>query len=261
MKKNNTKLPLPAKIVGAPRPYTPTPPQPYQWEFAETDGQFFAPSDVFHTTLEVLTLKHHIPTVFVSPLALFKMYVIVGAINIEVGWLGTARRLGEDFIIDDVFLFPQTVSGGHTEILPEALQEFVMEILSKEGGDEIFNNIRFWGHSHGNGGTYPSGQDNDQMKIFQSFGTDFFLRGILNRQGDINFGIYDWEKGFAFHSVPWKWTEEDIDDWDKLDEIRNDLREEMKRKVTALRFAPYSPPFFKGFGGKYKPRFFRKRFR
>lgn len=206
------------------------------WTPAQTPAKRFLLPKIFPTEAEFLSLPAHVPLISVNRLALYKMHIIVGLINMEVGWLGTARRNETGIIVDDVFLFEQDVSHGHSELTSDSMSQIMQEVLKRPDGEEIFNNTRFWGHSHGNGDTYPSGQDNDTMKTFEGFGADFFLRAILNRQGKISFSLYDWQKGIAFHEAPWQPVGAGISvEEDKR--LCGDLLTEMVEKVV------YQPPF------------------
>ncbi len=207
------------------------------WTPAKTPARRFILPKTFPTEAEFLSLPAHVPTISVNRLALYKMHIIVGLIDMEVGWLGTARRNETGVIVDDVFLFEQDVSHGHSELTSDSMSQIMQEVLRRPDGEEVFNNTRFWGHSHGSGGTYPSGQDNDTMKTFQGFGADFFLRAILNRHGRISFSLYDWQKGIAFHEAPWQPVGEKIS-IEKHDRLCGDLLTEMVEKVA------YYPPIY-----------------
>ena len=66
----------------------------------------------------------------------------------EVGWLGTVYYNSEHnyYFVSDVFLFDQEVHGTTTEITPEGLADFATELLQREDGMEIWNNMKLWGH-------------------------------------------------------------------------------------------------------------------
>ena len=212
----------PAPTVQA-YPVTPTYRRP-GWTHPTNMGKYFDPPEGFHPTAHILRLPPVIPTVFVRPLALFKMFVYVGSIDLEVGWLGICRKKKTNYVIEDVFLFDQEVSYGHTEISTETL-----------------NNTRFWGHSHGAGGTSPSSRDNEQMQLFDALRSPFFVRGIFNRGGDVTFGVYDYENNMAYHNVPWISTGEKLPDMEVLNRIYLELRAEMRARVVRKSTHTYTP--------------------
>lgn len=154
-----------------------------------------------------------IPVVHIHDTALEKMQVYVQEApgSDEIGWLGTVLREENDIYITDVYLFKQQVHGTTTEITPEGLSEFGMELLSQPDGMEIWNNMKMWGHSHVNMGVTPSGQDDKQMKEFAQIGHDFFIRLIANKKGEMKIDVYDYANGFEFHDVPWfKYATSDV---------------------------------------------------
>ncbi len=215
-------------------------PQGPGWTFATSGASTFRIARKFHTSAELLSIPGNIPKVLVSRLAIHKIFFIVGAIELEVGWLGTARQNGSTITIDDVFLFKQDVSFGHTALDEGNMADIMVEVVQKPGGEEIFNNTKFWGHSHGSGSTFPSMQDDTQMEKFRKQGAEFFLRGIFNRRGEISFSVFDWKRGVAFHNVPWNLTGRMVSET-QYREIREEMRAEMLAKVTySLR--PPPPP-------------------
>ena len=82
------------------------------------------------------------PIVEINNIALQKMNEYTNQSNEEIGWLGTARKLEDKhYIIDDVFLFRQEVHSTTTEITVEGLSEFCQELMMRENGMEIWNNM------------------------------------------------------------------------------------------------------------------------
>jgi predicted small metal-binding protein len=154
-------------------------------------------------TTTVKVRDSHIPTVHINESALNKMFIFTDEVEDEVGWLGTAYRDDNLFVINDVFLFDQQVHGATTEITASGLADFAGELLTKPDGVEIWNNMKIWGHSHVNMGISPSGQDNKQMEEFSEIGHDFFIRLICNKKGELGVDVYDYTNGMEFHNAPW----------------------------------------------------------
>ena len=176
------------------------------------------------TTVQVIANK--VPRIGITSDALAKMFVYVDECNDEVGWLGTVKQINEKYyIIDDVFLFDQEVHGTTTEITPEGLAEFAEELLKREDGLEIWNNLKMWGHSHVNMTVTPSGQDDKQMKDFAEVGHDWFIRLICNKKGDMKLDFFHYNLGIAFLDVPWE---------EVASEEEEAIQEEMKRLQQLL---------------------------
>ncbi len=213
-----------------------------RWTHPEETGVTFNEPEQFSTVVERLRVPRKISAlVEVTPLAMFKMHAFVSGIGYEVGWLGTAVREKRQTIVNDVYLFNQGVSGGHTEITTDSLFNFASELLRKPKGEEAFNNIRFWGHSHVNGSVYPSTQDDEQMDVFRDRGSEFFLRGIFNRRGEVNLSLFDWRRGYAIHDVPWRLRGPALPSLDELRALWFELRAEMREKVKAYSFITVAP--------------------
>jgi hypothetical protein len=185
----------------------------------------------FRKGVEMLTT---VPRVLVSRAAYNRMWHYVDLADGEVGWLGTITRQGNDFLVEEVFLFKQEVSSTTTEISTEGLAEVAQElIITRPDGVEILNRLCFWGHSHVNMGTSPSGQDESQMQTFRESGHPFFVRGILNKQGRMEFTIFLYDSGVKIVDAEWA-IYEPVDS-----SLRSEIAQEMATKVTEKKF--YSP--------------------
>jgi len=173
----------------------------------------------------------HTPVVIITPEAYVKMIHYVDIANAEVGWMGTVEEMNGNYLISDVFLFEQEVSAAETTITEDGLAKFAEEMLAKEEGMEIMNKLKFWGHSHVTMGTGPSAQDDNQMDLFSDSGYKFFIRGIFNKLGDINFKIYNYEGNFAIEDVKW------VLRYEENEELRDQIQAEFDEKVTERTYA------------------------
>lgn len=153
--------------------------------------------------MNVKLMERFAPKININIQAMNKMKEYIRQSNLEIGWLGTARRVDNVFYIDDVFLFKQEVHSTTTEITTEGLNEFAMELLYEKNGVEIWNNMKVWGHSHVNMPTSPSGQDDNQMEVFSENADDFFIRIIANKQGDFRIDLYDFTTGVIYEKLPY----------------------------------------------------------
>ncbi|MBX9686179.1 MAG: hypothetical protein K2X27_05725 [Candidatus Obscuribacterales bacterium] len=156
------------------------------------------------------------PKIIMSRRAYTLMAIYVELGSQEVGWMGTAYRQPDgNFRIEDVFLFKQTVSPTQTKISGEGISELSMQLVMTQGdaGIEACNNLRFWGHSHVNMDTHPSGTDEATM-VKRSFGRSdlfcfqndhvpFAIRGIFNKRGKAYFSLFLYEEGLRIDDVEW----------------------------------------------------------
>lgn len=188
----------------------------------------------FETKLEIIESK--IPSINILDVALQKMKIYVDECPDEIGWLGVASREGSLVTIRDVILFDQDVHATTTEITPEGLSQFAEELVKEEGGVELWNNIKVWGHSHVNMSTSPSGQDDSQMEVFEDSGHEWFVRIIANKKGELVADFYDFETGICYIDTPWniEYTGEAKRINDRIEELYRYIEEETNKLYDEL---------------------------
>ncbi len=163
-------------------------------------AQIFVP----HQFRSEVVLTSGLPRVLLTRQAYNDMFILVDELSKEVGWIGSVEKLGRDYLIKEVFLLDQESHTTTCEITADGLSEWASEVLSsREDGMEVVNGLRFWGHSHVNMGTSPSAQDDTQMSIFSESCDDFFIRGILNKAGRMEFTLYLYELGVEIQDCQW----------------------------------------------------------
>lgn len=131
---------------------------------------------------------------FITELAMLKMKHLVGEFDKEVGWYGCARRVTDaenpsTFVVDDILVYPQTVSGATVDFDPPAVAKWKMEHYD----DERTHRMYLHGHSHVNMGTSPSPTDKEhQREILDMLnGDQFYIFTIMNKRGERYLVIYD----------------------------------------------------------------------
>lgn len=179
------------------------------------------------------------PKIQITRLASQKMKLIVEHSPLEVSWLGSVKRSGMTFLIEDVFLITQEVGSIHTVLDLEEVNKFFDELLDEPGGREKANSILFWGHSHVNIPVHPSGVykpgsygDLSTMHMFSESGSDYFIMGIANKQGDLRFELFLYDSGIRIENVPSCVVEEEDP------ELKQSIISELRAKVTES----YVPP-------------------
>ena len=100
-----------------------------------------------------------------------KIVALVMEFPDEIGWHGTVSRSGDnEFIITDIFVYPQEVTGSTVNTDQQAYTEWLYEL-----DDETFGKIRMQGHSHVNMGVSPSGvDDKHRQKILDQLEKNMF---------------------------------------------------------------------------------------
>ena len=140
-------------------------------------------------------------TVCFTEIAWLKMTTLIREFDKEVAWHGVAYR-GEDatkdeYIISDILVYPQEVTGVTVNTDQEEYQNWLME-----QEDDVFNNVRMQGHSHVSMGTTPSVTDlAHQEKILEQLDdTMFYIFMIYNKRGEKTIKIYDLSKNILFET-------------------------------------------------------------
>ena len=138
------------------------------------------------------------PIVYFSTTAYAKMQTLVQCASTEIGWHGTVERNKNVFIVKDIILYPQTITA--TTVTTD--DTLYTNWLGAQP-DEIFNLIRFQGHSHVHMVTTPSGVDlnyyNDILETLRK--DDYYIFAILNKRNEITMQIYDFTQNTLFENA------------------------------------------------------------
>jgi len=164
---------------------------------------------MFKSAGTTVVKTNKIPEFYISDIANEKItYIIKKMGGKEVAWLGIVQETEPNsYLLEDILIPRQESTATTVEIREEFLAEFMMNILSEEGGENKYNKIRLWGHSHHSMGVSPSAQDDTQFDTFiQQFGAEeinpFFFRMICNNKDDIRLDMYDNRTELVFHHLP-----------------------------------------------------------
>jgi hypothetical protein len=144
------------------------------------------------------------PVIFITPDVLSDMFILVDESPIEIGWMGMIKKLPRgNFLIEKIILPEQTCSSIETSLDPDSIGKLANSLLRQKNGTEEYAKLRFWGHSHVEMDIDPSPADNDQIEQFRKNGCDYFIRGILNRKGQMQFSVFYFNLGVAIMDAPW----------------------------------------------------------
>lgn len=161
-----------------------------------------------------------------TEMAWIKMRMLVDSFDKEVGWRGVAYKQEDGYIVTDIFVYPQTVTGSTVDSDDEKFPQWLMDF-----DDETFSHLRFHGHSHVNMGTTPSGTDETHRKeILESMGEDsFFIFLITNKNGACTAKIYDLEDNIVYDDTDIKIVT--VDDGTGLLDFIDKAKEVVKTKT------------------------------
>lgn len=127
-----------------------------------------------------------------------KMLLLVFSNDKEIGWHGTVNRIDDkNFEVTNIFVYPQAVSG--VSVTPD-YKEYCDWQMNLEG--DVFNHMRFHGHSHVDMAVSPSPTDNKFQTdmLSQLPEDDFYIFMILNKKRQVYIVLYDLKTNTVYKS-------------------------------------------------------------
>lgn len=173
-----------------------------------------------------------------------KMNALIKETSKEVGWYGTVERVDiKTFVIKDILVCPQTVTTTTVTTDDTEFSEW-QNALS----DEVFNSMRFYGHSHVKMGVTPSGTDNVfQDDILQNV-NDFYIFGIFNQYNASWFNIYDVANNILYEKddIKYEYYVDPEQEWAK-----EQLKKYVKEQNVTYGTKPTGTTYYSGGNGGY----------
>lgn len=133
-----------------------------------------------------------------TPEAWVKTVMLLKEFDSEVAWHGLIRRGEEDgvFIVYDVMVYPQEVTGTTVNTDQEEYTKFLIELTEEDA-----NAMHIQCHSHVNMSTSPSGVDTEhQSKIVKSMKNGFYVFQIWNKKLESTSFIYDMDNNIMYEN-------------------------------------------------------------
>ena len=155
--------------------------------------------------------------------AYIKMKMLVANTSEECAWKGYVTHPTKNlYLIKDIYVYPQKYRGLHVESDDEKYPMWCAK-LAHENPD-VYNHLRFQGHSHVNASVSPSSTDLNYYKetISEIEENDFYIFMILNKSGDMWINVFDKKKNIRYEKTDIEvyiyekdtnfnvWTEEQI---------------------------------------------------
>lgn len=146
------------------------------------------------------------PAVYMTTEAYIKMRTLVKKTDTEVGWYGFVNKMeGTNYyVIEDIVLYPQRVTGATVEQDEDKMFEFEMSLTNEQ-----VNHKRFQGHSHVNMGVTPSGVDEQFYQDLLTQVRDYFIVLINNKSNSTYLRFYDVENNIVYNGLELKVLLED----------------------------------------------------
>ena len=140
------------------------------------------------------------PKVYITAEAYVKLRKLVDDTTTEIGWYGTITKMPgfeSVFVIDDILVYPQTVTGATCVQDDDRVFEFELNLST----DQV-NRKRFHGHSHVNMGVTPSGVDEQFYQDILTQVDDYFVVMITNKSGAYYTRFYDMQNNILYTGIP-----------------------------------------------------------
>lgn len=131
-----------------------------------------------------------------EPAAYAKMLVLLHSFSDEVAWHGIVNRQDNTtFVIKDILVYPQIVTGVTVDTDQEEYQKWLMKL-----DDETFNHLRMQGHSHVNMATSPSKTDTDFYAriLSQVPDDDYYIFMVFNKRLEHTVKVYDLKNNILY---------------------------------------------------------------
>lgn len=138
------------------------------------------------------------PTVWFEPAAFAKMLMLVHRFADEIAWHGVVDRVDkETFIVKDILVYPQEVTGATVTTDQERYQKWMLEL-----DDEVFNAMHYQGHSHVNMGVTPSAVDEAfyESILAQLNADDWYIFMVINKRMEVYIRIYDMKSNTLYEN-------------------------------------------------------------
>ena len=136
------------------------------------------------------------PTICITTKAYIKMRLLVDKFDKEIGWYGIVNQmpgLPNTYVIEDIVVYPQKVTGATCEQDEDRMFEFEMRLTT----DQV-NHKRFHGHSHVNMGTGPSSVDENFYQDILSQVNDYFIITVTNKKNEYTTRFYDVQNNILY---------------------------------------------------------------
>jgi hypothetical protein len=123
----------------------------------------------------------------------------------EVAWHGTVLEVKpQRFLLTDFIVTKQEASPIHVTLLGDDTADLISAWAEQgDEGEAKINSLRFWGQSHHGMGVTPSSIDDSAFERIRRQNLPWFIQGIFNRHGEINFKAFLFGGKVVVENVRW----------------------------------------------------------
>ncbi len=168
--------------------------------------------------------------VYFTSKAYTKMMALIDCFSSEVAWHGTVERIDETtFKITNIFVYPQTVTGATVNTDQAEYTKWLYSL-----SDEVFDKLRFQGHSHVHMATLPSGTDmNDMYELIENLDNDdYYIFMIWNKRLEFDIRVVDMAKNIIYSGSDVQVLIEDFDYNDFVQEAKSQIKTQKNKMGT-----------------------------
>lgn len=124
-----------------------------------------------------VSITKRFPRIFILLKAKSKLDAYINQCPTEISGLGKVVKIGDDFVIEDIFLLKQVCSPTHTQLDKNDLAEYMLSAASR---GESLRNIRVWWHSHAYLDSFWSTEDDSTATSFRG---EWMISIVGNKKG------------------------------------------------------------------------------
>lgn len=145
----------------------------------------------------------------------------------EITGFGSVQQHGSTLYVDEVYITPQEVTGGHCEITGKTLLEF-MTWCNKNKRKDLPPKARLWWHSHNNFGCFRSGTDKATVEMLLG-GLPYLLCIVANKKGEMEVSLHFREPRVTILNVK-------VEVVSETDHLEAEIKAEVEQKVSHKTF-------------------------
>lgn len=150
----------------------------------------------------------------------------------EISGLGKIERDGDNFVVTDVQIFTQSVSGAHSDIPAQALAQFQVELMRQ--GESMEQWVLWW-HSHAKMGVFFSQRDKDTIDESTDF--RYMVSLVTNHKHELTARVDVYEPARLYSAIDVVVLEPDYPDIEEA--CKAEITKKLSKAITETKDTKY----------------------